>query len=199
MNFKSNEYEYLVVAGARAQFKGKSTVNGTGSYSFMLSAVDENLLGSGLADKFRIKIWDNNDGGKVIYDNQMNAGEDALPTTAIGGGSIVIHTPGSGGKKTNAIAGDARVSEPDVPTKFILKAFPNPSTSHFNVRVEGDGVEDKITLHIVDLNGRVIEMIHNASPGQTYSIGRTYRPGVYLVEMIQGSRRSEAMLVKVAE
>ncbi|HEY1115625.1 MAG TPA: MBG domain-containing protein, partial [Chitinophagaceae bacterium] len=199
MNFKSNEYEYLVVAGARAQFKGKGTINGIGNFGFMLSAVDENLLGSVSPDKFRIKIWDNNDGGKVVYDNQIGATEDVLPTTVIGGGSIVIHTPGGGSKKANAIAADAYEHELTGPAKFILKAFPNPSVSKFSLRLESDHAEDKIILRIVDLNGRTIEVINNASPGQTYSIGASYRPGVYLVEMIQGSRRSQAMLLKVAD
>jgi hypothetical protein len=41
-------------------------------------------------DLFRIKIWDK-DLDAVVYDNQMGEAEDANPTTAIGGGSIVIH------------------------------------------------------------------------------------------------------------
>jgi hypothetical protein len=41
------------------------------------------------ADKFRIKIT--GDGGGVIYDNQPGADDTATPTTALGGGSIVIH------------------------------------------------------------------------------------------------------------
>jgi len=34
----------------------------------------------------------NSDGDAIVYDNKMGAEEDADPTTAIGGGSIVIHT-----------------------------------------------------------------------------------------------------------
>lgn len=46
--------------------------------------------GGGGTDKFRIKIWDKAT-GQVVYDNQMNAGDDADPTTVIGGRSIIIH------------------------------------------------------------------------------------------------------------
>ena len=42
-------------------------------------------------DLFRIKIWDLGS-GQVVYDNLMDAPEDADPTTALGGGNIVIHT-----------------------------------------------------------------------------------------------------------
>lgn len=88
--FKSTEYEWLVVAGARAQFKGSGTVNGVGGYGFMLTAIDGQLNGGGGVDKFRIKIWDKAT-GDIVYDNQMGAGDAADPTTAVMGGSIVIH------------------------------------------------------------------------------------------------------------
>lgn len=42
------------------------------------------------ADLFRIKIWDLDDGDAFVYDNHMDAGDDAEPTTEITGGSIVI-------------------------------------------------------------------------------------------------------------
>ena len=41
-------------------------------------------------DHFRLKIWDRAT-GVVVYDNQLGAPDDADPSTAIGGGSIVIH------------------------------------------------------------------------------------------------------------
>ena len=58
LNFYSNTYEWLVVAGARAQYKGTGTINGGGNYGFMLTAIDGAISGGGGIDKFRIKIWD---------------------------------------------------------------------------------------------------------------------------------------------
>ena len=60
-NFKSTEYEWLVVTGQhRAQFKGSGTINGSGDYGFLLTAREGNpaVPGSPVADTFRIKIWD---------------------------------------------------------------------------------------------------------------------------------------------
>jgi hypothetical protein len=91
LNFHSTIYEWLVVAGARAQYKGSGTINGAGNYGFMLTAIDGEINGGGGIDKFRIKIWDKNNGDAVVYDNQMGAGIDDNPTTALAGGSIVIH------------------------------------------------------------------------------------------------------------
>jgi PKD repeat protein len=90
LNFLSDSYQWLVVTGAKAMFKGMGTVNGARSYGFMLSATDAALSPNTDLDLFRIKIWDL-DGGNVVYDNLMGADDDEDPTTAIGGGNIVVH------------------------------------------------------------------------------------------------------------
>jgi hypothetical protein len=89
-NFTSASYQWLAVAGAKAQFKGTGLVNGTGNYGFLMSAVDGAIKGGGGTDRFRIKIWDAISGA-IIYDNEMGIPDDSTPATAIGGGSIVIH------------------------------------------------------------------------------------------------------------
>jgi N-acetylneuraminic acid mutarotase len=91
LNFHSTIYDWLVVAGARAQYKGSGKINGSGNYGFMLTAIDGQINGGGGVDKFRIKIWDKSNGNALVYDNQLGAADGDNPTTAIGGGSIVIH------------------------------------------------------------------------------------------------------------
>ncbi|MEO7683168.1 MAG: PKD domain-containing protein [Gemmatimonadaceae bacterium] len=83
--FASTSYQWLVVAGAKAQFKGVGSLNGVGGYEFLVTAVD-----APSGDRFRIKIM--NQGAGVVYDNQMGNSDDATATTALGGGSIVIHS-----------------------------------------------------------------------------------------------------------
>jgi hypothetical protein len=78
LNFKSTSYEWLVVAGSNAKFKGEGTINGEGAYKFMITADDGN------PDTFRIKIWYEDELGEhLVYDNGSQQ--------AIGGGSIVVH------------------------------------------------------------------------------------------------------------
>ena len=91
LNFHSGSYDWLVIAGAKAKYKGTGTINGTGNYGFMLSATDGQVNGGGGVDKFRMKIWDKDAGDVVVYDNQMGAADDDDPTTAINGGSIKVH------------------------------------------------------------------------------------------------------------
>jgi hypothetical protein len=80
-----------VISGARAQYKGVGTINGTGNYGFLLTAIDGQINGGGGADKFRIKIWDKNNGDTIVYDNMLGAADGDNPTTVLGGGSVVIH------------------------------------------------------------------------------------------------------------
>ena len=90
LNFHSSSYDWLVVAGAKAKYKGTGTINGGGNYGFLLSAIDAKLTPSTSVDKFRIKIVDKGT-DNVVYDNNMGAAEDADPATFITRGSIVIH------------------------------------------------------------------------------------------------------------
>jgi hypothetical protein len=91
LNFHSDNYDWLVVAGARAKYKGSGTINGAGNYGFMLTAIDGQISGGGGVDKFRIKIWDKAT-GNIIYDNQIGKSDTGNDATELGGGSIVIHS-----------------------------------------------------------------------------------------------------------
>lgn len=87
--FVSTSYDWLVVAGAKAQYKGSGEINRQGDYGFMLTGIDGTRPGGGGVDKFRIKIWDKTD-GVVIYDNQRGDGDTIDPTTLLTRGSIRI-------------------------------------------------------------------------------------------------------------
>ena len=90
--FESSSYQWLVVSGPKAQYKGSGTVNGVGSYGFLLTATDSQLPGGGSTDRFRIKIWDSTT-NLVVYDNVVGGSDDlddASPQ-AMTAGNIVIH------------------------------------------------------------------------------------------------------------
>jgi hypothetical protein len=89
LNFHSTSYEWLVIAGAQAKYKGEGSVNGVPGYGFQLAATDGQVSGGGGQDKFRIRIWASS--GGLLYDNNKDAAVDADPLTATTGGSIKIH------------------------------------------------------------------------------------------------------------
>jgi len=83
-NFHSTSYQWLVVSGSQAQYKGTGTINGSGNYNFLLTALDGN------PDGFRIKIT-NSSSTALIYDNRIGSDDNVNNTQPIGGGSVVIH------------------------------------------------------------------------------------------------------------
>jgi hypothetical protein len=76
-NFASSSYQWLVVnqGGSNAQFKGTGTINGGGSYQFMIWATE------GSPNTFRIQVTDPVS-GNTVYETG---------TQSLGGGSIIIH------------------------------------------------------------------------------------------------------------
>lgn len=91
-NFHSDAYQWLVVAGCKAQYKGTGTVNGVAGYGFLLTATDGNICTVTTPDKFRIKVWKLSD-SSVVYDNNMGGSTDidSGNPQIIAGGQIVIH------------------------------------------------------------------------------------------------------------
>ncbi|HET7027345.1 MAG TPA: hypothetical protein VFI28_06615, partial [Candidatus Limnocylindrales bacterium] len=93
LNFHSESYDWLVVAGSKAQYRGTGTINGVAGYSFLLTGYDGDVKGADGLDKFRIKIWRSNSGNDVVFDNRMGVSDDvdAADPQVIASGSIVIH------------------------------------------------------------------------------------------------------------
>ena len=89
LNFHSGSYDWMVVSGTKAQFRGVGSLNGVEGYRFSITVIDGSGTGGGDGDRFRIRIW--TPGGGIVYDNHMGADDHDDPTTVIGGGSIVIH------------------------------------------------------------------------------------------------------------
>ncbi len=91
LNFHSHTYEWLVVAGSKAMYKGVGTINGVGNYGFKLTAIDGQINGGGGFDKFRMKIWDQDNPNVIVFDNNIGESDGQNPSTILGGGQITIH------------------------------------------------------------------------------------------------------------
>ncbi|HEU4712509.1 MAG TPA: M36 family metallopeptidase [Pyrinomonadaceae bacterium] len=88
LEFNAVNFDYLVIAGAKAQFKGFGKINGGGAYEFVLTVIDGDLPGGDGVDRFRMKIQ-NKTSGAVVYDNQLGASDADDPTTPVGAGSVI--------------------------------------------------------------------------------------------------------------
>jgi hypothetical protein len=84
LKFHSQGYEWLVLIGGKAQFKGYGLLNGAPGYEFLVTATDAQLGTSQGTDKFQIKIWDTHG---VVYDSGLGTADESQPITQ---GNIAI-------------------------------------------------------------------------------------------------------------
>jgi hypothetical protein len=84
-------------------------------------------------------------------------------------------------------------------TALKVAAYPNPAQSQFNIKLESSNTRDEISIIVYGVNGKPVEMRQHLKAGQTLSIGGLYRPGVYFLEMIQGTEHKQIKLVKIPD
>jgi hypothetical protein len=81
-------------------------------------------------------------------------------------------------------------------TKLAVLAVPNPSSRGFTINIQSSNSE-KMSLKVSDIFGRTIEVKNNISANHLLKFGDTYRPGIYLAEVMQGREKVILKLVKL--
>ena len=154
--FASTSYDWLVVSGsAKAQYKGSGSINRTGNYGFLLTAIDGQASGGGGQDKFRIKIWDKATSA-IVYDNMLNAPDTADPSTIIGGGAIVIRT--GGGTAALQPNDDGETQGGGVLRYALSRAEPNPLATDTQIRYSVPE-PSRVRLTVFDISGREVRTL----------------------------------------
>ena len=91
LTFHSDAYEWLIVAGTKAIFKGVGTINGRGPFEFVLSAIDGDPAKT--EDTFHVRIWaEDGTGHEVeVFDNEMGDVIDVDAASRQVGRLVSIH------------------------------------------------------------------------------------------------------------
>jgi uncharacterized delta-60 repeat protein len=80
---------------------------------------------------------------------------------------------------------------------LVLRAIPNPSYSHFNITVKGDKEKGRVFLKVVNMLGQVVETRSIMQLDEVISLGEQYKPGTYLIEVLQGEARLQVKVIKM--
>ncbi|MCP9236245.1 thrombospondin type 3 repeat-containing protein [Lewinella sp. JB7] len=190
--FKSTAYDWLVVSGNRAKFKGIGEVNGEAGYAFMITGIDGDMNKAGEADKFRIKIWSLNGGG-VVYDNQMGSSDTEYASTELGGGTIQIHYANSGGK-TAAKSMTQPTTDKGEPANFAF--YPNPANHDLTVELQDWNAPLEVVLF--DQLGRRIITQQVDVPTSTIRLPlseHNLQSGIYTLSVSDGDQQISQRLV----
>jgi len=99
---------------------------------------------------------------------------------------------------TTAVAGEGIASSVSkLPGVFNVTAMPNPSHTYFNLSVQSTNRFEKLSIRVMDVTGKVIELKQNVDIAQTIQFGKEYRAGIYLVEIKQGQNMKVLKLIKL--
>lgn len=189
--FNALNFDYLSVAGAKAVFAGSGKIiGGQSGVNFTMYVIDGALDGTGV-DKVRLKIYNKNT-GQVFYDSQPGAGETANPSLPVNAASTVVIGGTGNSARQDQSAGNTLAAS------LQLRAYPNPSSGSFNVVVATSNYTGKISLRVIDVLGREVER-KTVTPNQVVNLGAQYRPGIYIVQVSQGSEVTETKLNKIPD
>jgi hypothetical protein len=168
-------------------------IDGSGNSSLQVTMTDYGEPGT--KDSIAIIVYDKN--GNLWFSSKGVA----MTKQVLNGGNIQIRSSNSVGatptlitKTTQTMQLQVAPTEPTV--TFDLKAYPNPTTSQFNVQIQSSDATEKVQLRVIDLNGRTVQVLDGLSAGQTIQLGANYRPGMYIIEMIQGRNHKQLKLLK---
>ncbi len=76
-----------------------------------------------------------------------------------------------------------------------VKVLSNPSPDYFELKINGKA-DNSIQLKVYDLQGRVVETRSSLNSNQIVRLGMSYRPGVFVVQIVQGAEMKIVKLVK---
>lgn len=99
------------------------------------------------------------------------------------------------------VAGDGQAASrlpvginPDTKEDMMVSVYPNPAINHFRLQVNTSGKE-QITARLLDLQGRELKRMI-MMPDALTTFGSDLKPGTYMLEVLQGTRRSVQKLIK---
>jgi hypothetical protein len=92
-------------------------------------------------------------------------------------------------------ANSNRVGTPNTEaSNLAVKVLGNPSRSYFNLQI-GSLTNKNVRITVYDNLGRLVET-KSQSGDQIIKLGSSYKPGSYVVEIVQGTQKQTLRLLK---
>jgi hypothetical protein len=190
----SGIYSYLWSNGATT---ASNTVSPVVTTAYTVSVLDQNRC-PGTASK-TVNVVDVSGGKKG---DKINVCHKDRNTLTIGASGVADHI-GHGDMLGNCADDNGSVTQRNIGTdhtaqlngNLMIKALPNPSFNYFDIQVSGKEGSN-MQMRVFDLLGRVVETRSSLQPNQTVRVGSFYKPGIYLVEIVQDDQKQTVRLFK---
>lgn len=185
-------YSYTWSNGATS---ASTTVSPTVATTYLVTVTDQNGCPGNMASKTVnvVNVTGGNKGQQILVCHKGN-------TLAIGAGGVPDHLGhgdmlGSCAEDTRAITGREILAESLGRDVLSVRVLSNPSPTYFELQLNGKAGSN-IQLKVYDLQGRIIESKPSLQSNQTLRLGTSYHPGVYLVQIKQGTQTETIKLIK---
>jgi len=171
------------------------TVNPTTNTNYSVTVTDQNGCPGNMASKTVtvMNIVGGNKGQQLVVCHKgrsLAIGADGIPDH-LGHGDML----GSCADQTRSITNREIVGEQLAKDALSVRVLSNPSPNYFELKISGKA-ESNIQLRVYDVQGRVIETKASLQSDQTFRLGALYRPGIYLVQIKQGTQTQTIRLIK---
>ena len=167
-------------------------VSPTSTTTYSVAVKDQNgCPGSATKIISVVDVSGGRNGDKIVVCHKGNS-------LTIGAGGVADHVGhgdmlGSCENTTTRVSSTAaREKDPELLTVNVLG---NPSSNDFVLQMRSRE-DNNIRITVYDNLGRVIERRSSLPSNQTIRLGSSYHSGIYLVEIVQGTRKQTLKLVK---
>jgi len=171
-----------------------TTVSPTASTNYMVMVTDQNGC-PGTASKM-VTVEDISAGKKgqniMVCHKGQNTLTIAAPAVAahLEHGDMLGSCMDASRSVINREIGTAQLGQ-----EFSARVLSNPSPNYFELRLNAKA-GSILQIKVYDLQGRMVESKPSLQPNQTVRFGTLYTPGVYMVQLIQGTQIQTIRLIK---
>ena len=111
-------------------------------------------------------------------------------------GTLSNITVGPNCPRPMVAGGNTKINTAKIPGNNILvaEAYPNPSTTEFTLLIPA-GNKEKATITVTDIAGRKVYEAE-ATGKQQLRFGNNFKPGIYIVQVVQGDKKQSIKLTK---
>jgi hypothetical protein len=169
-----------IASGAANQPSVNITGTMSGDYSSVVTLTVTDAKGCSVSTSFTVSVVDVRSGNKNDKVTVCHKGNEL----SVSSSAVPAHL--SHGDKLGSCSGTARMG---------IVASPNPSSSYFNIQI--NNTSKHLDIKVMDMMGRTVQQIKNASADQLIRIGDNYEPGMYFIEVTTDKEKITLKIVKL--
>jgi uncharacterized repeat protein (TIGR03803 family) len=93
---------------------------------------------------------------------------------------------------------ESHANKTSIISNIKVQVLPNPSPNQFRISVHSGNATVPVTMTVIDAIGRIVEKTKQLKLNDEFIFGSALKPGVYYIQIVQGSKRITQKIIKVS-